>query len=230
MLQHHYVHCCVSDCFGQLLFATLRGPHKKTNLPFFGKKNNVQHWAWDPNGFLAVLGFKDFAGSGVVHLFGGSCAMVAAWACGPRVNRFGRGGSNYMVKLGPRGSNLVRKMGGGKRLTRVVQILSGNGDPNFIVREIPGHSTPFVALGTALIYVSSFALNSTNGMTSDFTHGGIAASRAAVNTLLAACAAILTSLVWSVLVRHENDVSFLSYSLISSLVVRFCFSFSFCTF
>ncbi|CAB3376280.1 Hypothetical predicted protein [Cloeon dipterum] len=48
----------------------------------------VSHWAWSPEGWLGLLGFKDFAGSGVVHLCGGSCAVVACVLIGPRQGRY----------------------------------------------------------------------------------------------------------------------------------------------
>lgn len=32
----------------------------------------IAHWAWHPDGWLAILGFHDFAGSAVVHLTGGN--------------------------------------------------------------------------------------------------------------------------------------------------------------
>ena len=63
------------------------------------------HWCWVRGGWLYDMGFKDFAGSAVVHLLGGVCALAGAWVCGPRVGRFGEvgdGGSEnskptYMV-------------------------------------------------------------------------------------------------------------------------------------
>jgi len=48
----------------------------------------VCHWAWTPEGWLTVLGYKDFCGSGVVHLVGGSCAIVAAILLEPRYGRW----------------------------------------------------------------------------------------------------------------------------------------------
>ena len=34
------------------------------------------HWAWGPDGWLGSNGYYDFAGSGVVHLAGATCALV----------------------------------------------------------------------------------------------------------------------------------------------------------
>lgn len=56
------------------------------------------HWAWGgtlPNtniGWLASLGFIDFAGSTVVHSVGGWMALAALIIVGPRIGRFGRQG------------------------------------------------------------------------------------------------------------------------------------------
>ncbi|XP_013379842.1 putative ammonium transporter 1 isoform X2 [Lingula anatina] len=52
----------------------------------------VTHWAWSSSGWLAVgidgIAYKDFAGSGVVHLLGGTAALVGAILLGPRIGRF----------------------------------------------------------------------------------------------------------------------------------------------
>ena len=36
----------------------------------------IGHWAWGPDGWLAVAGFKDFAGSTVVHTIGGTISLA----------------------------------------------------------------------------------------------------------------------------------------------------------
>jgi len=46
----------------------------------------VVHWIWG-GGWIASLGFWDFAGSAVVHTTGGIIALVGAWMLGPRANR-----------------------------------------------------------------------------------------------------------------------------------------------
>jgi len=55
----------------------------------------VSHWAWSGEdedglgqGWLNAMGYQDFAGSGVVHLVGGVCALVACIMVGPRQGRF----------------------------------------------------------------------------------------------------------------------------------------------
>ncbi|KAG8309933.1 ammonium transmembrane transporter activity protein [Homalodisca vitripennis] len=51
----------------------------------------VAHWAWAEGGLLAEMGYRDFAGSGVVHALAGVCSLVAAAFIGPRTGRFQNG-------------------------------------------------------------------------------------------------------------------------------------------
>ena len=59
----------------------------------------IGHWAWGPDGFLALMGtpghflpslgqgFRDFAGSTVVHTIGGVVSLAGAIVLGPRIGR-----------------------------------------------------------------------------------------------------------------------------------------------
>ncbi|PZV19381.1 MAG: ammonium transporter [Leptolyngbya sp.] len=49
------------------------------------------HWIWG-GGWLATLGFWDFAGSTVVHSVGGWAALMAAAILGPRLGKYGADG------------------------------------------------------------------------------------------------------------------------------------------
>lgn len=49
------------------------------------------HWVWG-GGWLAGLGMQDFAGSTVVHLQGGTAALIGAWLLGPRLGKYGPDG------------------------------------------------------------------------------------------------------------------------------------------
>ncbi|MGR9117435.1 MAG: ammonium transporter [Gammaproteobacteria bacterium] len=54
--------------------------------PIFGS------WVWNANGWLASLGFIDFAGSTVVHSVGAWCALAGVIVIGPRLGRFSSNG------------------------------------------------------------------------------------------------------------------------------------------
>ncbi|MDJ0785177.1 MAG: ammonium transporter [Myxococcota bacterium] len=60
--------------------------------PVFG------HWVWGgaltgSPGWLEAIGYRDFAGSSVVHAVGGVVGLVGAWIMGPRLGRFAADGS-----------------------------------------------------------------------------------------------------------------------------------------
>jgi Amt family ammonium transporter len=51
-------------------------------------------WVWNAGGWLAKMGFTDFAGSTVVHAVGGFASLVAAAMVGPRIGKYTDGKSN----------------------------------------------------------------------------------------------------------------------------------------
>lgn len=48
-------------------------------------------WVWNADGWLAKMGFIDFAGSTVVHSIGAWCALSGVMILGPRLGRFSEG-------------------------------------------------------------------------------------------------------------------------------------------
>ena len=49
------------------------------------------HWIWG-GGWLAEMGFHDFAGSTAVHMVGGVAALIGAAILGPRIGKYTKGG------------------------------------------------------------------------------------------------------------------------------------------
>lgn len=47
----------------------------------------VEHWVLG-RGWLAELGYIDYAGSSVVHMVGGMLAITGAYVIGPRIRKF----------------------------------------------------------------------------------------------------------------------------------------------
>jgi Amt family ammonium transporter len=65
------------------------------------------HWIWG-GGWLAQLGFHDFAGSCAIHMVGGIAAFVGAKMVGPRIGKFERDENGKVVKVNAfPGHNLV---------------------------------------------------------------------------------------------------------------------------
>ena len=56
------------------------------------------HWIWG-GGWLAQLGFHDFAGSCAIHMVGGISALIGAKILGPRIGKFTRDTSGKVVKV-----------------------------------------------------------------------------------------------------------------------------------
>lgn len=54
------------------------------------------HWIWG-DGWLAELGFHDFAGSTAVHMVGGVAAVVGAKILGPRIGKFDKNGKPVAI-------------------------------------------------------------------------------------------------------------------------------------
>ena len=57
------------------------------------------HWTWG-GGWLAKIGFHDFAGSNCIHMVGGICGLIGAAMVGPRIGKFIRDKSGKVVKIG----------------------------------------------------------------------------------------------------------------------------------
>jgi Amt family ammonium transporter len=57
----------------------------------------VANWVWNPNGWLALRGFNDFAGSAAVHAMGGFSALAAAIVLGPRIGKYSKEGNSNTI-------------------------------------------------------------------------------------------------------------------------------------
>lgn len=54
------------------------------------------HWIWG-GGWLADLGFIDYAGSSAVHSVGGWAALIGAMVLGPRIGKYNKDGSSNAI-------------------------------------------------------------------------------------------------------------------------------------
>lgn len=65
------------------------------------------HWTWG-GGFLAEMGFHDYAGSNCIHMVGGISALIGAAMLGPRIGKFVKDNKGKVKKVNAiPGHNLV---------------------------------------------------------------------------------------------------------------------------
>ncbi len=65
------------------------------------------HWIWGDGGWLAKLGFVDFAGSTAVHMLGGVAALVGAIVLGPRIGKYSKDKNGKTVSKAIPGHSLT---------------------------------------------------------------------------------------------------------------------------
>lgn len=56
------------------------------------------HWVWG-GGWLAQMGFHDFAGSACIHMVGGICALIGAKMVGARLGKFSKNKEGKVTKV-----------------------------------------------------------------------------------------------------------------------------------
>uniref|UniRef100_A0A183CPC2 Ammonium transporter n=1 Tax=Globodera pallida TaxID=36090 RepID=A0A183CPC2_GLOPA len=139
----------------------------------------LTHWGWTKQGWMASgfavdethrVTYVDFAGSGMVHVCGGTISLIAAILIGPRIGRFPE-------------RTVIVPVGSPRRKQK---------EPKSV--EIKGHSVPFASLGGFILMFGFLAFN--GGSTSEISSPGIGqtVAKAMVNTILCGAFAALSYL------------------------------------
>jgi Amt family ammonium transporter len=158
----------------------------------------IGHWAWGPDGFLALMGspaapgspatflptlgtsFHDFAGSTVVHTIGGVIALAGSIVLGPRLGR------------------KFKRDGGGPMLP---------------------HDLTMATAGGLILWFGWYGFNPGSTLSAmDFEGIG----RISANTTLAACAAALTAMFTAYFMTKKWDISFTVNGFLAGLVAITC--------
>ncbi len=155
----------------------------------------IGHWAWGPDGWLAVMGtaghfytslgqgFRDFAGSTVVHTIGGMASLAGAVVLGPRIGRiFAR---------------------------------DGGGMP-------PAHNLPMAAVGGFILWFGWYGFNPGSSLSA---MDAIGIGRIATNTTLAACGGGFTAMMaglWWGSTKGKFDLGFTINGFLAGLVAITC--------
>ncbi|WP_428329275.1 ammonium transporter [Mucilaginibacter sp.] len=158
----------------------------------------IGHWAWGPDGFLALMGsagnflpslgqgFRDFAGSTVVHTIGGIASLAGAIVLGPRLGR-------------------VFKRDDKEK----------GGMP-------PGHNLLVAAVGGFILWFGWYGFNPGSTLSA---MDGQGIGRVAANTTLAACAGGMTAMfaaLWWGGTKGKFDLGFTVNGFLAGLVAITC--------
>lgn len=154
----------------------------------------IGHWAWGPDGFLALMGtpgnflptlgqgFRDFAGSSVVHTIGGMVSLAGAIVLGPRIGRV---------------------------------FIRDNKDKGGLPAA---HNLPLATIGAFLLWFGWYGFNPGSTLSAmDFQGIG----RIAANTTLAACAGSLVAMLcalWIGPFKGKFDTGFALNGMLAGLV------------
>ena len=155
----------------------------------------IGHWAWGPDGFLALMGseghlfaslgngFRDFAGSTVVHTIGGMVSLAGAIVLGPRLGR------------------VFKRDGGGMPAP---------------------HNLTIAAVGTFILWFGWYGFNPGSTLSAVDMQG---VGRVAANTTLAACAGGIVAMyfaLWFGDTKGKFDLGFTINGLLGGLVAITC--------
>jgi Amt family ammonium transporter len=158
----------------------------------------IGHWAWGPDGWLAVMGtkgnffeslgqgFRDFAGSTVVHTIGGIASLAGAVVLGPRIGRIFKRDD--------------KEKGG----------------------MPPGHNMLVAAVGTFILWFGWYGFNPGSTLSAMDVQG---IGRVATNTTLAACSggmfAMIAALWWGD-TKGKFDLGYTLNGCLGGLVAITC--------
>lgn len=152
------------------------------------------HWIWGgvmqdvsaetTLGWLASLGFIDFAGGAAVHLLGGMLALVAVIIVGPRLGRFAKV-EEGQVEDTDKDNNLKSK----------------NNDKSSGLLAINASNYPMATVGVMLLWFGWFGFNTGSAIGDAHNLAAIA-----INTALAAAAGSVALIVWSIFRTRKPDI------------------------
>jgi Amt family ammonium transporter len=175
-------------------------------------------WTWG-GGWLAEMGFTDFAGSGVVHLTGGIAGVVGAAICGPRLGFFDPirigGDMETGFSVSPKvvdGYKQVHQKFISKDwdILRVHEFIKSYGN-KLDSKSFAAHSPQHAVLGTLLLWIGWLCFNAGSSLAlidpEDGTKIHLSAERAIMNTVLGASAGgLFTFVTRRVITGERKDV------------------------
>ena len=146
-------------------------------------------WNWGGGFLYTDFGYKDFAGSGTVHLAGGACALAAAVFIGPRVGKYGK---QTGTRLGI--------------------------FPKAKTNKLYGANIPIAALGTFILWLGWFGFNGGSQLAIHNFNNADAVGQIFLNTNAAAAGGVVACLVVARVFFKKTNIIYALNGAIAGLV------------
>lgn len=174
----------------------------------------VVSWVWG-GGWLQAHGFTDFAGSGCVHLIGGTAGFLGAWIVGPRHGKEKDPATRKEIRADEEFKEQKKLVKDGEALERWV--LEREKEP-----FVP-FSFSFIVMGTFILWVCWLFFNGGSTLTM-FNRRRQSVEKIIMNTILAGAAAGIVATVMKPHVmgtyskRNRYDLGALCNGILGGLV------------
>lgn len=174
----------------------------------------VVSWVWG-GGWLQAHGFTDFAGSGVVHMVGGTAGFVGAWMVGARHGKEKDPKTRGDIRQDP--EFIKEKANVADPVAFERWILQREREP------FTPYSYPFITMGTFILWVSWLFFNGGSSLTM-FSPRRQAVSKIIMNTIIAGSSAGVVAHVLKPFVmktyshRNRYDLGALCNGILGGLV------------
>jgi len=157
------------------------------------------HWIWAGasanvdadavQGWLAGLGFIDFAGGAAVHLLGGVLALVAVLIVGPRIGRFAKHDDHTENDDLQDDANQTNHANSNTKVAAPTH------------RSINASNYPIATVGVMLLWFGWFGFNT--GSAIGYSNS---LSIIAINTAMSAAAGSVVLIIWFIFRTHKPDI------------------------
>ncbi len=157
------------------------------------------HWVWG-NGWLANLGFWDFAGSSVVHTVGGCAGLVGTLLLGPRVGRYKEISQPEYDLLPPR--------------AKIVPWSPVSDSPLKQIQPMKSQNLGFATLGCFILWLGWFGFNAGSILEAN----GAAMAHIILNTMMAGAAGGLGAMFGSSVYVSKPSLTFMINGILGGCV------------
>lgn len=169
----------------------------------------IAHWNWNANGWLSLLGTKDFAGGNVIHISSGVSALAIAFVLDRDLKKKSRKIEEREYNEDKTSGKILPRSHASSSMTLAEEA----NDMNVINTTFTKNSLVFLVIGTMLLWFGWFGFNGGSALSANGK-----AVLACVNSNVAPCTALITWVILDSIFKGRPTVSGMCIAIICGLV------------